>query len=131
MKRLVSSLGALAVVAVLTPAAVSAQMGNTPNGYEVTVQGTVVDLDCKFRNGLSGQGHRMCAQVCADAGLPLAILGDDGKLYMIVGGGMPGDPVAKHNAQLKDFAEQHVVVHGKSYEAGGAFALTIESIEPS
>ena len=131
MKRLISSLGALAMVAVLTPAAASAQMSYMPKGEEVTVQGTVVDLDCKFRNGQSGQGHRMCAQVCADAGLPLAVLGDDGKLYMIVGGGMPGDPVAKHNAQLKDFAEQQVVVRGMSYQAGGAFALTIESIERS
>ncbi len=119
------------MVAVLTPAAANAQMGDMPEGKEVTVQGTVVDLDCKFRNGQSGEGHRMCAQVCADAGLPLAVLGDDGKLYLIVGGGMPGNPVAKHNAQLKDFAEQHVVVHGKSYQAGGAFALTIESIERS
>ena len=58
MKRLVSSLGALALVAVLVPAAASAQMGNMPEGREVTVQGTVVDLDCKFRNGQSGEGHR-------------------------------------------------------------------------
>ena len=73
----------------------------------------------------------MCAQVCADAGLPLAILGNDGKLYMVVGGGMPGQPVAEHNKGLKQYAEQEVVVRGKAFEAGGAFALTIESIRGS
>ncbi len=128
MKRIVSNLGMLALVAVLAPAAATAQMGQKPSSHEATIRGTVVDLDCKFRNGMSGEGHRMCAQVCADGGLPLAILGDDGKLYMPVGGGMPGDA---QNPRLKEFAEQEVVVRGNVYEAGGAFALEIESIERS
>jgi hypothetical protein len=130
MKRLLPSLGALALVAVL-PATAQAQMGNMPQGQDVTVRGTVIDLDCKFRNGQSGEAHRMCAQVCADAGLPLAILSDDGKLYMPVGGGMPGNPVVENNKPLKEFAERHVVVRGKAFQAGGAFALTIESIRGS
>ena len=130
MKRLISNLGALAMVAVL-PAVAHAQMGNMPEGEDVTIRGTVVDLDCKFRQGQSGEGHRMCAQVCADAGLPLAILTSDGKLYMPVGGGMPGDPVTAHNAKLKEFAEQEVVIRGKAFEAGGAYALMIESVRGS
>jgi hypothetical protein len=44
MKRLVSSLGALALVAML-PAAAQAQMGDMPEGEDVTVRGTVIDLD--------------------------------------------------------------------------------------
>jgi hypothetical protein len=130
MKRLVSSLGVLALVAML-PAAAQAQMGDMPEGEDVTVRGTVIDLDCKFRMGQSGEGHKMCAEVCADAGLPLAILGDDGKLYMPVGGGMPGKPVSEHNKGLKEFAEQQVVVRGKAFQAGGAFALAIESVRGS
>ncbi len=128
MKRIFSNLGAVALVALLAPAAASAQMGDAPASHEVTVRGTVVDLDCKFRLGMSGDGHRMCAQVCADGGIPLAILGNDGKLYMPVGGGMPGDP---QNPRLKEFAEQEVVIRGNVYEAGGALALEIESIERS
>jgi hypothetical protein len=128
MKRIISSLGMLAIVAVLTPAAASAQMGDAPESHAATVRGTVVDLDCKFRLGMTGEGHRMCAQVCADGGIPLAILGNDGKLYMPVGGGMPGDP---QNPRLKEFAEQEVVIRGNVFEAGGAMALEIESIERS
>lgn len=126
MKRIISNLGVLVFAALVIPAAAHAQ---APASQDVTVRGTVVDLDCKFRNGMSGEEmHRMCAQVCADKGLPLAILGDDGNLYMPVGGGMPGDV---QNPRLREFAEQHVVVRGKRYEAGGAFALEIESISRS
>ena len=129
MKRLVSSLGSLALVALFAPTAANAQMPEKPASHEVTVTGTVIDLDCRFRNGLMGEDmHRMCAQVCADKGLPLAILGNDGKLYMPVGGGMPGDP---QNPRLKEFAEQEVVVTGNAYEAGGAIALEVESIRRS
>ena len=54
--------------------------GKAPAGRDVTVTGMVVDVSCKFGQGLSGADHRMCAQVCADKGIPLAILGDDGKI---------------------------------------------------
>ncbi len=50
---------------------------------------------------------------------------------MPVGGGMPGKPVTEHNKQLKEFAERQVVVRGKAFQAGGAFALSIESIRGS
>ena len=39
---------------------------------------------------------------------------------------MPGTP---QNPRLREFAEQEVVVRGKAYEAGGAMALEIESIQ--
>jgi hypothetical protein len=128
LKQTVQGLGAVALLAIAAPSAASAQMGHMPEGKEATVQGTVIDLDCKFRAGQSGEGHRMCAQVCADKGLPLAILGNDGKLYMPVGGGMPGDP---QNDRLKEFAEQEVTISGKVYEAGGAMALEIARIRRS
>lgn len=130
MKTLVKGAAAVLALGLAMPISASAQqmMGHKPESHAVTVRGTVVDLDCRFRNGLKGDGHRMCAQVCADKGLPLAILGDDGKLYMPVGGGMPGDP---QNGRLKEFAEQEVVIQGNAYEAGGATALEIESIRKS
>ena len=128
MTRLIKHSALALAIGLALPATAAAQMGDKPASREATVRGTVVDLDCKFRNGLSGEGHRMCAQVCADAGLPLAILGSDGKLYMPVGGGMPGNP---QNPRLKEFAEQQVVIQGKVYEAGGAFALEITSIRRS
>lgn len=130
LKKVLFGIGAVALAAVLVPANAVAQemvMG-AREGHEATVQGTVIDISCKFRHGLTGADHRMCAQVCADRGIPLAILGNDGKLYLAVSAGMPGDG---QNERLKEFAEQEVTVQGTVYEAGGASAIQIESIRRS
>lgn len=97
-----------------------------PKGTQRTITGTVVDVSCKFGQGLSGDSHRMCAQVCADKGIPLAILGSDGTLYLPTSAAMPGDG---QNDRLKDFAEQQVTVTGVVFPAGGANAIQIASIQ--
>ncbi len=102
------------------------QAGPTkPKGKDVVVTGTVVDVSCKFGQGLSGDEHRMCSQVCADRGIPLAILTDDGKLYLPTSAAMPGEA---QNSRLKEFAERRVRVQGKAFPAGGAQAIQIASI---
>ena len=103
-------------------------MGKMPVGKESNITGTVIDVSCKFGNGLSGAEHRMCSQVCADNGLPLAILGSDGKLYVPVTPEMPGKG---QNSKLKEFAEQKVSVRGKVFAAAGAQVIQIESIVAS
>lgn len=118
----------LSVAAVLSLAGAgtaAAQGMQAPKGTQRTITGTVVDISCKFGQGLSGNDHRMCAQVCADKGIPLAILGSDGKLYIPTSAAMPGDG---QNARLKEFAEQEVTVTGTVFPAGGAEAIQIASI---
>jgi hypothetical protein len=68
----------------------------------------------------------MFAQVCADKGIPLAILGDDGKLYLPTSASMPGD---EQNSRLKEFAEQRVTVSGKVFDAAGSKAIQIASVK--
>lgn len=97
-----------------------------PKGSQRTITGTVVDVSCKFGQGLTGDSHRMCAQVCAGKGIPLAILTKDGRLYIPTSPAMPGDG---QNDRLKDFAEQQVTVSGTVFPAGGANAIQIASIE--
>lgn len=128
VKRIIAGLGVFAFLA-LAPAVAQAQMDMAaPEGKEATISGTVIDLSCKFRHGLTGEMHRMCAQVCADKGVPLAILTNDGKLVVPVSAAMPG---ASENEVLKEFAEQQVTVRGTVYEAGGALAIEIAEIERS
>lgn len=103
-------------------------MGKMPVGKESNITGTVIDVSCKFGNGLSGAEHRMCSQVCADNGLPLAILGSDGKLYVPVTAEMPGKG---QNSKLREFAEQKVSVRGKVFAAAGAQVIQIETIVAS
>jgi hypothetical protein len=123
LKRAIS----LAVAFALGGAGVaSAQAMQHPAGHKRTISGTVVDVSCKFGLGLSGDGHRQCAQVCAGKGIPLAILGTDGKLYIPTSQAMPGDA---QNERLTEFAEQQVTVTGTVFEAGGANAIWIDTVK--
>lgn len=96
-----------------------------PASKNATISGTVVDVSCKFGQGLGGPDHKMCSEICADRGLPLAILTDDGKLYIPTSSAMPGDA---QNSKLKAFAEQRVTVSGKVFDAAGAQAIQTASI---
>lgn len=119
--------GALAIGLPALGSAQGTGMMKAPAAKDVTVQGTVIDVSCKFGQGLTGKDHRMCAQICGDRGLPLAILTDEGKLYIPASAGMPGDG---QNGRLKEFAEQRVKISGKAFAAGGATAIQISSIVP-
>jgi hypothetical protein len=106
-------------------AAVAQQMMEHPMGTKKTITGTVVDVSCRFGQGLTGASHRECAQVCASRGIPLAILSSDGKLYVPASPSMPGEG---QNDRLKEFAEQQVRVTGTVFPVGGANTIWIESI---
>jgi hypothetical protein len=132
-KRTGSLAGLVVGLSLLAAPAAWAQAGGgmamkAPASREATITGTVVDVSCKFGQGLTGADHRMCAQVCSDRSIPLAILGTDGKLYIPVSAVMPGDA---QNARLKEFAEQKVTVQGKVFTAGGAEAIQIASVRGS
>ena len=129
LKRVLAGLMAAAFVAVMLPATANAQGMNDmkkPEYKNATIRGTVIDVSCKFGHGLSGKDHRMCTQVCADKGIPLAILTSDGDLYIPVSADMPG---GTQNALLKEHAEQWVEVTGKVFEAGGANVIRISEVK--
>jgi hypothetical protein len=128
LSRLLGTLGAAALVAAL-PCSLPAQekmATKAPPSRDATITGTVVDVSCTFGQGLSGPEHRMCAEICADKGIPLAILADDGTLYLPTSTAMPGEG---QNSRLRPFAEQRVTVSGKVFDAGGAKAIQIASIK--
>ena len=137
MNRVLAVAAVIAVAAVAVPARSAHAQGTdksksmpmhmqAPASHQATIIGTVVDVSCKFGQGLGGADHKMCAEICSDRGLPLAVLGDDGKLYIPSSPAMPGDA---QNSRLKPFAEQKVKVSGKVFAAGGANAIQIASIE--
>lgn len=125
LSRILSLTAVAAGLSLAGAGSAAAQGMQAPKGTQRTITGTVVDVSCKFGQGLSGESHRMCAQVCADKGIPLAILGSDGTLYIPTTAAMPGDG---QNERLKEFAEQEVTVTGAVFPAGGASAIQIASI---
>jgi hypothetical protein len=85
----------------------------------------VVDVACYVSHGSIGESHRECAETCAKAGIPLAILDQQtGTLYL---------PLAKShhepaNKELMAFVEKDVRVTGTVTEKDGLKTITIESI---
>ena len=131
--RILATLAFAAAAGASLPQAANAQaMAGKPMampvGHEETITGTVIDVSCKFGQGLTGAEHTICAGICADKGLPLAILTADGKLYIPISPAMPGDA---QNAALKQYAEKKVKVSGKVFTAGGAQAVEITAIAPA
>lgn len=125
MKKLATVAFSLSLAA-LWAAPASAQMPQPAEMEAVTIQGTVVDMSCKLVYDMSGvEMHRECAQVCADRGIPLGILADDGTFYLPVTAAMPGTGV---NERLRGHAEHRVTVTGKRFERGGMNAIVIDDI---
>ncbi|MCK5412559.1 MAG: hypothetical protein KAJ67_10715 [Gemmatimonadetes bacterium] len=126
MKRLALAVAALGFALGARPAVAQEMMKmKMAEGEEVEFTAQVVDLSCKVVYGLTGEEHRMCAQVCADKGIPLVLL-HEGEIYLPVDKAMPGTGA---NEQLKPHAEQEVNVKGKVIERGGLKTIIIESVE--
>ena len=123
MKKLAFGIVALGLLGA-RPAISQEMKMEMAEGTDVEFTAQVVDLSCKVVYGLSGEEHRMCAEVCADNGIPLGLVAD-GKLYMPVSKAMPGTGA---NEQLKPLAEKEVKVKGKVIERGGLNTIIIESI---
>ena len=112
------------VVVALSAQPVSAQM--TPaEGTPITLTASVVDLSCNTVYGAAGPDHRMCSQVCFDQGIPLALLGQDGTLYVPVTMAMGQE---RGDKDLRGHAEHTVNVTGKVISRGGMNTILIESI---
>src|SRR5256712_4004447 len=101
LKRIFAATAVLALVAL--PLAAQAGKMAAP-GKDLTITGQVIDINCYTTMGASGEGHKMCAQACAKAGVALAILGSDGTIYMPVS----SKPADTQNSRLVDFTEAKV-----------------------
>lgn len=125
MKLAITSLFAVALLFIAVPAA----QAQSTDSDEVEISAQVIDLSCFVANDLKGEEmHRECAQVCADEGVPLALLGDDGTIYHPVSKAMPssGDEM---NQMLRPHAERNVTIRGQVIERGGSKGIIISSIQ--
>src|SRR2546428_9471552 len=120
IKRLCAATAALALFA-LPLAAQAGKMAKM--GKDVTITGQVIDVNCYTTMGASGEGHKMCAQACAKAGVALAILSNDGTIYMPVSS-KPADP---QNSRLVDFTAAYVNVTGVPPMGEGLHTIEIKT----
>lgn len=101
-----------------------AQHDHGDKGKEMTMTGLVVDTGCYMSHDSKGEKHIGCANACAKAGVPLALLDEaSGTLYI---------PVASdhknQNAKLMPFIEKKVTVTGTLIEKGGVKGFAIKTV---
>jgi hypothetical protein len=94
-------------------------------GSEVTIKGTVIDPFCLLTMGMKGEGHRECAQRCAKAGMNLAIMDEQGKIYPI----LQREPFTNPNNPVFDYVEKKVTVKGDLIESGGVSYIMIKEVK--
>src|ERR1700686_1056026 len=112
------------ILGLMVAALASAQHDHEAAGKAITVVGQVIDTGCYLVHNSKGAGHASCAETCAKAGVPLAILDDNGKVYM---------PIAfdhkNQNAKLMPFIEKKVKVTGAAVEKAGVNGIAIKTVE--
>ena len=96
-----------------------------PAGNEMTLTGTVIDLNCYVAGGATGANHKGCAEACAKAGVQLGILSSDGTIYVPVSS-KPADPT---NPKLINHAEGKVKVSGTHRMVNGLHTIEVKSVE--
>jgi hypothetical protein len=112
-------------VAMLLGAKPSSEDAST--GKQIVVRGLLRDIACPVQNHQSTSRHfnRKCAEACAKAGSPLAILADDGIMYLTITDSMPD---ASQNSKLMPFVGKYVQATGTSYERNGLHTIAIKDI---
>ena len=93
---------------------------------QVTVTGEVVDSACYIKSGARGESHRVCAQKCGDAGIPLALVEDGTGVVIWIAS---VDDMETPNAKLRPFAGRRVTIAGTWAERGGAKILLLRSVK--
>ena len=113
-------LAAVTLVALALPSAAAEQ--------KISVTGEVIDSACYIKMGARGESHRECAQKCADAGIPLALVEEgSNKVVWLASENDAETP----NKTLRPFAGRKVTITGSWVERGGAKLLIVQSVKPA
>lgn len=89
-----------------------------------TIKGEVLDMSCYVTKDAKGQGHKKCAQACLAKGLPAGILGEDGKVYLLVEDHSASDA---YKTAIEHAAET-VEVTGTVVNKNGVNSLVVEKV---
>ena len=120
--------GGWAVAAGLLLAAGSAGTAAAATGERVKVTGEVIDTWCYITEIMFAEGsaHHQCAVWCAAGGIPVGIVDEDGKIYMVLKVGDDATSVA--NPTFLKIQGHQVSVEGDLYERDGLNYLVVSQI---
>jgi type 1 fimbria pilin len=111
-----------ALFATMAAPASAAKMGR------VTLTGEIIDSWCYLTQIMYGEGtaHHQCALWCAAGGIPVGLLADDGKVYVILKLGADTTSVA--NPAVMRIQTQRITVNGDVYTRAGINYLVIDKV---
>ncbi len=124
LAAVLASLLIAAVVFAATPPAAD----STKPLQNQTIAGLVRDIACPVQNhdSTSRKFNLDCAIQCARRGSPLAVLTDDGTMYLPISASMPD---SDQRARLMPFVGKYVRVRGDVYERKGLHTIVIKEIK--
>ncbi len=98
-------------------------------GKRITVTGEVIDSWCYISQIMYAQGtaHHQCALWCAAGGIPVGVLGDDGRVYVVLM--LEGDATSVANPAVLRIQTHRVTVDGDFYERDGMHYLVVNRVE--
>ncbi len=88
---------------------------------DVSVEGEILDMTCYLHKGSKGRRHRACAEMCAEKGLPIGVLTDQGEVYLLIEDHENPEPYA---AAAK-LAGKKAAIKGKKYSKGNVSAIMV------
>ena len=115
--------------ATLTGAMIALTLGAGPAAAaRVTVTGEVIDSWCYLTEIMYplGSAHHQCAIWCAAGGIPVGILDDDGRVYIVLK--IEDDSNSVANPTVLDVQSHRVTVEGDAFERDGITYLTIDRV---
>jgi len=124
MKKLIQT---IAVVMVFS-FAITTQASAAVNSKRVNVTGEIVDTWCYVTEIMFAQGtaHYQCALWCALGGIPVSVLGDDGKVYVVLRLEEETDNVAAPS--VVKIQARKVTVNGDLYVRDGVNYIFVTEI---
>jgi len=135
MKRLLFALGLCTTLAAVGVAAAhegeagkaDAKMAAKDAPKTMTVTGEIVDLGCYLGHGAKGPDHASCAAKCIAGGMPMGLLTNDNKLYLMTVSHSDAEPFNK----AKEMAAKMVAITGPVHERDGMLSIEVTALSPA
>jgi hypothetical protein len=118
------------VVAVLAVVALTAWTGAfaadaKKDAKTQTWTGEIVDLGCYLGHGAMGEKHAECGLKCVAGGMPMGLVTEGKKIFVLTPSHENGDPFAS----CKEWVSKQVTVSGTMMTGGGLQAIEVASAE--
>jgi hypothetical protein len=92
----------------------------------VTLKGEIVEAGCFVERGQRAADDPECIKRCISNGMPMALLGDDNSVYLIV----KSQDAVKAYERAIELAAQKVELKGFVYEKSGLKAVAVTEVKP-